>query len=318
MVSGATGVDAFLLVVAADDGVMPQTREHLDILRMLGVEQGVVALSKDRCGRRGDRGTGRPGGRGTARVQGHECSGGPCERRDRRGRGGAAAGARCAWPGIQRTGVAGDLARLPVDRSFVLKGIGVVVTGTLWSGEIRPGDVLHTTTRTAPAGARRTESRPPRRGRPRRRPYGPRPHGNRSLGDRSRRGPALLSRPSEPRPRRPRPPPGERETPRPRRPRALHHGTRSTNARVQAGGPRGDTNLDQCPRPPEARRAVRHAQGRPLRAALDGRDHCRRRHRARPFSDGPSPRPVMARSPRKRRRERGRPARPGPETRAKA
>src|SRR5215210_5923789 len=40
----------------------------------------------------------------------------------------------------------GDLARLPVDRSFVLKGIGVVVTGTLWSGEIRPGDVLHTPT----------------------------------------------------------------------------------------------------------------------------------------------------------------------------
>ena len=36
------------------------------------------------------------------------------------------------------------LARLPVDRSFVLKGIGVVVTGTLWSGEVRPGDVLHT------------------------------------------------------------------------------------------------------------------------------------------------------------------------------
>ena len=46
MVSGATGVDAFLLVVAADDGVMPQTSEHLDILRILGVEQGVVALSK--------------------------------------------------------------------------------------------------------------------------------------------------------------------------------------------------------------------------------------------------------------------------------
>ena len=46
MVSGATGVDAFMLVVAADDGVMPQTREHLDILRILGVEQGIVALSK--------------------------------------------------------------------------------------------------------------------------------------------------------------------------------------------------------------------------------------------------------------------------------
>src|SRR3712207_7194469 len=46
MVSGATGVDAFLLVVAADDGVMPQTREHLDVLRVLGVGRGVVALTK--------------------------------------------------------------------------------------------------------------------------------------------------------------------------------------------------------------------------------------------------------------------------------
>src|SRR5215210_4511901 len=46
MVSGATGVDAFLLVVAADDGIMPQTSEHLDILRILGVEEGIVALSK--------------------------------------------------------------------------------------------------------------------------------------------------------------------------------------------------------------------------------------------------------------------------------
>ncbi len=46
MVAGSTGVDAFLLVVAADDGVMPQTREHLDVLRVLGVEQGVVALTK--------------------------------------------------------------------------------------------------------------------------------------------------------------------------------------------------------------------------------------------------------------------------------
>ncbi|MDP8950402.1 MAG: SelB C-terminal domain-containing protein, partial [Actinomycetota bacterium] len=42
-------------------------------------------------------------------------------------------------------GKSGGLARLPVDRAFVLKGIGVVVTGTLWSGEIRPGDTLHTT-----------------------------------------------------------------------------------------------------------------------------------------------------------------------------
>ena len=46
MVAGATGVDLALLVVAADEGVMPQTREHLAILRFLGVQRGVVALTK--------------------------------------------------------------------------------------------------------------------------------------------------------------------------------------------------------------------------------------------------------------------------------
>jgi selenocysteine-specific elongation factor len=46
MVAGATGVDLFLLVVAADDGVMPQTREHLAVIDLLGVERGVVALTK--------------------------------------------------------------------------------------------------------------------------------------------------------------------------------------------------------------------------------------------------------------------------------
>ena len=46
MVAGATGIDLFLLVVAADDGVMPQTREHLTVLQLLGVPAGVVALTK--------------------------------------------------------------------------------------------------------------------------------------------------------------------------------------------------------------------------------------------------------------------------------
>jgi selenocysteine-specific elongation factor len=145
MVSGATGVDAFLLVVAADDGVMPQTIEHLDILRILGVEQGVVALSKVDAV---DRETVE-----LAALEVEEL----LESRD------------ISAPVIHVSGATGegvedlllaldalagetadrrkdDLARLPVDRSFVLKGIGVVVTGTLWSGEIRPGDVLHTPT----------------------------------------------------------------------------------------------------------------------------------------------------------------------------
>src|SRR5881398_465498 len=46
MLAGATGIDLALLVVAADDSVMPQTREHLDILRLLGLRYGVIALTK--------------------------------------------------------------------------------------------------------------------------------------------------------------------------------------------------------------------------------------------------------------------------------
>jgi len=145
MVSGATGVDAFLLVVAADDGVMPQTSEHLDILRILGVEQGVVALSKvDTVDEE------------TVELAALEVE----ELLESRNvsaplihvSGATGEGvedlmlALDALAGYKADRRRDDLARLPVDRSFVLKGIGVVVTGTLWSGEIRPGDVLHTPT----------------------------------------------------------------------------------------------------------------------------------------------------------------------------
>ena len=145
MVSGATGVDAFLLVVAADDGVMPQTREHLDILRILGVEQGVVALSKvDAVDEE------------TVELAALEIED-LLESRNMSApvihvSGATGEGvedlllALDALAGDPREGRRDDLARLPIDRSFVLKGIGVVVTGTLWSGEIRPGDVLHTPT----------------------------------------------------------------------------------------------------------------------------------------------------------------------------
>jgi selenocysteine-specific elongation factor len=144
MVSGSTGVDAFLLVVAADDGVMPQTLEHLDILRLLGVDRGVVALSK------------------TDAVDDETVELAALEIEE------LLESRSLDVPVIRVSGTTGDgvddllreldelvghpsdpsrgdLARLPVDRAFVLKGIGVVVTGTLWSGAIRPGDVLHTT-----------------------------------------------------------------------------------------------------------------------------------------------------------------------------
>src|SRR5215217_7026583 len=145
MVSGATGVDAFMLVVAADDGVMPQTHEHLDVLRILGVEQGVVALSKiDAVDEEtadlaelevedllDSRSLSAP----LVRVSGATGEGVEDLLRS--------LDALAADAGDRRRD---DLARLPIDRAFVLKGIGVVVTGTLWSGEIRPGDVLHTST----------------------------------------------------------------------------------------------------------------------------------------------------------------------------
>ncbi len=144
MVSGATGVDAFLLVVAADDGVMPQTREHLDVLRLLGVERGVVALTKvDMV----DEETAE-----LAQLDAEELlesvsveapvfrvSGVTGEGVDELL---AALDGFVEGSGHQRPGV--GLARLPVDRAFLLKGIGVVVTGTLWSGEVRAGDTLHT------------------------------------------------------------------------------------------------------------------------------------------------------------------------------
>ncbi|MGI8649071.1 MAG: selenocysteine-specific translation elongation factor [Rubrobacter sp.] len=144
MVAGSSGVDAFLLVVAADDGVMPQTREHLDILRVLGVERGVVALTKTDVvddemtelatldieelleSVRVEA--------GIYPVSGVTGDGVPELLTALDGLAGTKRDAR----------VGGDLVRLPVDRSFVLRGIGVVVTGTLWSGEVRVGDTLFT------------------------------------------------------------------------------------------------------------------------------------------------------------------------------
>ena len=142
MVAGATGVDAFLLVVAADDGVMPQTREHLDVLRVLGVRRGVVALTKvdmvdeemvelaelDAAELLESVGLEAP----ILPVSGVTGEG--------------VEELLSALDGLAggENGRAGTLARLPVDRAFVLKGIGLVATGTLWSGEVRPGDTLYT------------------------------------------------------------------------------------------------------------------------------------------------------------------------------
>src|SRR3712207_450118 len=143
MVSGSTGVDAFLLVVAADDGVMPQTREHLDVLRVLSVERGVVALTKIDAV---DEETVELAALDVEELLESVAIEAPIVPVSGvTGEGVeellAALDALAADPPDGRSD--GGLARLPVDRAFVLKGIGVVVTGTLWSGEIRPGDTLY-------------------------------------------------------------------------------------------------------------------------------------------------------------------------------
>ena len=145
MVAGSTGVDAFMLVVAADDGVMPQTREHLDVLRVLGVRRGVVALTKIDAVDEETVELAELEAAELLELVGFEAPILPVSGVTGEGVDGllvALDELAARSPG----GRAGTLARLPVDRAFVLKGIGLVATGTLWSGEIRPGDTLYTAT----------------------------------------------------------------------------------------------------------------------------------------------------------------------------
>jgi selenocysteine-specific elongation factor len=141
MVAGATGVDLFLLVVAADDGVMPQTREHLAVVRMLEVPAGVVALTKT------DLVDARRLVRATDAVR-ELLAAGPyastpivpvCAPSGKGLRELAGALDRAAAERTERVREGGD-ACLHIDRSFTLRGIGTVVTGTLWSGTLRVGD----------------------------------------------------------------------------------------------------------------------------------------------------------------------------------
>mgnify|MGYP006277041865 CR=1 FL=1 len=142
MVAGATGIDLAVLVIAADDGVMPQTEEHLDILRLLGVKNGLIALTKiDAVA---------PERRSEARDEIARWLAGSPE---------------AAWPvyevsahtdeGVETLrafliDLAAQVAerelrggfRLAVDRAFSLSGIGTVVTGTVHAGEVREGDEI--------------------------------------------------------------------------------------------------------------------------------------------------------------------------------
>ena len=141
MVAGATGIDLALLVVAADEGVMPQTREHLAILEILGVNKGVIALTKadlvdddwlalveDDVRRAAERAL------PSARII-------PTSVRTGRGVGELRAAIASLASSIGARDE-DDLFRMPVDRAFTIRGTGTVVTGTVWSGTVRRDDVV--------------------------------------------------------------------------------------------------------------------------------------------------------------------------------
>jgi selenocysteine-specific elongation factor len=136
MLAGATGIDVALLVVAADEGVMPQTREHVSIIELLGIQSLVVALTKcdlveadwrelveDEVRALLDEG--RFAGSPVVAVSSRSGVGLDGIR---------AALADAAGRTLERSDA--DLFRLPVDRVFTVRGTGTVVTGTVWSGSI--------------------------------------------------------------------------------------------------------------------------------------------------------------------------------------
>jgi selenocysteine-specific elongation factor len=149
MLAGATGIDVALLVVAADEGVMPQTREHLAILSLLGVRGGVVALTKsdlvdeDWLALVAD--DLRDTLAGTALADAPIV---PTSAATGAGLDALRAALAAAVRGVPaREG--SDLFRLPVDRVFTVRGTGTVVTGTVWSGELERDQIV----RILPGGA---------------------------------------------------------------------------------------------------------------------------------------------------------------------
>ena len=143
MLAGATGIDYALLLVAADDGVMPQTREHLAVLSLLGLQRGAVVLTK--CDRAAPERVQAVAAEARALLQATALADAPLfETAAHNGQGiDTLRGALQAE--AQRDIRRGDAAaafRLAVDRAFTLDGVGTVVTGTVHAGRVSVGDEL--------------------------------------------------------------------------------------------------------------------------------------------------------------------------------
>jgi selenocysteine-specific elongation factor len=144
MASGVSGIDLALLVVASDDGVMPQTREHLAILELLGVRRGVVALTK--CDRVDDGRIAEVKDQIHALLASTPFSHAPLfeTRATLPGDAGVAALLACLSAADADLSRQEDkrLFRLGVDRVFTLAGQGTVVTGTALAGRVAVGDTV--------------------------------------------------------------------------------------------------------------------------------------------------------------------------------
>ena len=142
MVAGVAGMDLVMLVIAADEGIMPQTREHLDILRLLGVHSGLVALTKSDMVE--------PDWLPLVQEEVREFVAGtfletapiiPVSSKTGAGLDDLKAELVRLAEGTAEKKRDGAF-RLPVDRVFTVAGFGTVVTGTLLAGEIKLGDEL--------------------------------------------------------------------------------------------------------------------------------------------------------------------------------
>ncbi|UCD75057.1 MAG: selenocysteine-specific translation elongation factor, partial [Phycisphaerales bacterium] len=140
MLAGAAGIDVAMLVIAADDSVMPQTREHLAILQLLQIRHGLVALTKTDLADPDWVDLVEEDVRGV--VAGTFLENAPIVRTSAVAGDGmeelkTALAEVCAKVPTDETG---DIFRLAVDRSFVVSGLGTIITGTVWSGAAKVGE----------------------------------------------------------------------------------------------------------------------------------------------------------------------------------
>ena len=142
MLAGVHGIDAVVLVIAADEGVMPQTREHFDICRLLNVQQGLIVLSKSDLVEEELLSLVRA--EAEELVAGSFLDGAPIISASARSQAGLEEIKTSLREIAQKVPLRSSdfVARLPIDRSFTMKGFGAVVTGTLTSGKIAVADEM--------------------------------------------------------------------------------------------------------------------------------------------------------------------------------